>query len=228
MGVEANLEIIQRNINEACDISNRDTEEVTIIGVTKYVTIERAQEAVQAGIINLAENRMEGILEKKEQISNDQVAWHFIGTLQSRKVKHVIDSIDYLHSLDRLSLAKEIDKRSSNILPCFIQVNVSGEDSKHGLAKDEVDEFVKALRDYPNIQVVGLMTMAPFSNDETEIRTVFRQLRELRDTIQDKNWEHAPCPYLSMGMSHDYIIAIEEGATHIRIGSSLVGTSETR
>ncbi|WP_112180768.1 MULTISPECIES: YggS family pyridoxal phosphate-dependent enzyme [Paraliobacillus] len=229
MNVEQNLKTIETNIIEACTRANRNPEEITIIGVTKYVTIERTEEAFQAGVVDLAENRLEGLSEKQAFLSQEQINWHFIGTLQSRKVKSVIGSINYLHSLDRLSLAKEINKRSDDVLSCFVQVNVSGEESKQGLDSKEVMDFITALEEYPAVKVIGLMTMAPHIKDEQELRSTFRSLRELRDAIKQKQLAHAPCKYLSMGMSNDYQIAIEEGATHIRIGSNLVGTTtETR
>lgn len=222
--VTDNLKNIQTTIRIACNKSSRDPEEITIIGVTKYVTIERTEEAIKAGIENLGENRLEGFQEKYNQFEN-QVNWHFIGTLQSRKVKEVIDKIDYIHSLDRLSLAKEIDKRSNRPVNCFIQVNVSKEESKHGLALDDVETFIAKLSNYPNICVVGLMTMAPHTDDVKLLRQTFRLLREKRDQIKNLNLSYAPCSYLSMGMSNDYEIAVEEGATHIRVGSRLVGSN---
>ncbi|AXI09007.1 YggS family pyridoxal phosphate-dependent enzyme [Oceanobacillus zhaokaii] len=222
MDVAANLEMINHNINEACARSNRKSEELTIIGVTKYVTIERTIEAIEAGIENIGENRNEGFLEKYNQIGT-RAKWHFIGSLQSRKVKDIIDKVDVLHSLDRLSLAKEINKRAGKRVDCFIQVNVSGEQSKHGLAPEEVLLFIENLAAYEKVHIIGLMTMAPHIDDEEKIRSVFRQLSVLRDSIQSLNYDHAPCSFLSMGMSNDYEIAIEEGATHIRIGSNLVG-----
>ncbi|TCT26855.1 hypothetical protein EDD68_101211 [Melghiribacillus thermohalophilus] len=222
MSVAKNLENIRERIVAACERSDRNPDDVHIIAVTKYVSLDRTQEAIEAGIHHIGENRLEGFLNKYEHIK-DQASWHFIGTLQSRKVKHVIDHIDYLHSLDRLSLTREIQKRASRTVSCFVQVNVTGEATKHGLAPEEVDPFVEKLREYPAIRVIGLMTMAPFTGDEKVIRNCFRSLRELRDRIQQKQYSHAPCNYLSMGMSNDYEIAVEEGATHIRIGTKLVG-----
>lgn len=220
--VKENLEKVQANIDSACKQSGRNKEEITLIAVTKYVTIERTKETISTGIHHLGENRNEGFLEKFEQIK-DNAAWHFIGTLQSRKVKDIIHHVDYIHSLDRKSLAKEINKRSTSVMPCFVQVNVSGEESKHGLPILEVESFIQELEAYENIQVVGLMTMAPHVDNPEETRPLFRKLRLLRDKIQQQQIPHAPCEYLSMGMSNDYEIAIEEGATHIRIGTQLVG-----
>ncbi|WP_179151921.1 YggS family pyridoxal phosphate-dependent enzyme [Oceanobacillus senegalensis] len=222
MDVVTNLKNIENNIKEACEKSNRNMSEITVIGVSKYVTIERAEEAIEAGIKNLGENRNEGFLEKYQAIG-EKVNWHFIGTLQSRKVKDIIDKVDFLHSLDRKSLAKEVNKRASKPVDCFVQVNVSGEESKHGLAPENVIPFIEEMEQYPNVHIVGLMTMAPHIDDKERIRENFKDLAHLRNQIKEKQYKHAPCEYLSMGMSNDYSIAIEEGATHIRIGSKLVG-----
>ncbi|MFD1018095.1 YggS family pyridoxal phosphate-dependent enzyme [Thalassobacillus hwangdonensis] len=222
MSVERNLADIQQNIRQACESCDRSPEDISIIAVTKYVSIERAKEALEAGIKDLGENRMKGFLDKFEAIGGD-ADWHFIGSLQSRKVKDIIDHIHMLHSLDRKSLAKEIQKRASKKIECFVQVNVSGEESKHGVALDDAEAFIEALEAYDRIEVAGLMTMAPHIDDEEELRGVFRKLRALRDKVRDRSLPHAPCKYLSMGMSNDYVIAIEEGATHIRIGTALVG-----
>lgn|SRR5699024_8736006 len=223
MTVKANLEQIKRNIRQACERSGRDPEEITIIGVTKYVTIERTKEAIAAGIKNIGENRTDELLNKYNQIDDENVKWHFIGTLQSRKTRDIIHEVAAIHSLDRISLARQINNRATQPMDCFIQVNVSGEESKHGLSPDEILPFVEELAEYEKVHVIGLMTMAPHIEDEQKLREVFKQLASLKNTIQDKNYPHAPCNYLSMGMSNDYEIAIEEGATHIRIGSDLVG-----
>ncbi|MBS2968891.1 YggS family pyridoxal phosphate-dependent enzyme [Metabacillus sp. KIGAM252] len=222
MEIKENLSVIKENINKACRQAGRNPEEVRLVAVTKYVTADRAEEAIEAGIIHLGENRDEGLAEKYERIGNKAV-WHFIGSLQSRKVKHVIDKVSYIHSLDRLSLAKEIDKRAEAPVQCFVQVNTSGEVSKHGIKPEETISFIKACSEYPAIQIAGLMTMAPSTDDTSTIRRTFQRLKELKEEIQGLGLDHAPCTELSMGMSSDYMIAIEEGATFIRIGSSLVG-----
>lgn len=224
MSVKQNLLTIEKNIKAACERSDRNPEDITIIGVTKYVTIERAKEAVETGIINLGENRTDEFLNKYHKIDNESVNWHFIGTLQSRKAREIINEVAVIHSLDRLSLARQINNRSDRTIDCFVQVNVSGEASKHGLEPEEVMTFIEQLAEFEKVNVVGLMTMAPHIDDENELRQVFRRLAKLRDDIQAKEFSHAPCDKLSMGMSNDYEIAIEEGATHIRIGSSLVGS----
>ena len=220
--VHNNLINIQKHIEEACVRSNRNFDDVTLIAVTKEVSVERTEEVIQNEILHLGENRPEGLKRKLEAISAN-VKWHYIGSLQTRKVKSVINEIDYLHSLDRKSLAEEIEKRADNVKNCFVQVNVSEEQSKHGLSMEEAELFIDTLKDYSHIRVVGLMTMAPNTEDKALIRNVFRSLKELQLRIAAKRLPHAPCKELSMGMSGDYEIAIEEGATFIRIGTALVG-----
>jgi PLP dependent protein len=223
--VKENLDEIETRISEACNRVARNKGEVTIIAVTKYVSIDRTKEAVEAGVVHLGENRDEGFLEKREAIG-DKPIWHFIGSLQTRKVKNVINKIDYLHSLDRLSLASEIQKRATKKVKCFIQVNVSGENAKHGLNPQELMGFLKGLEPFTLIEVVGLMTMAPLTEESEIIRKNFSDLKELQKNVQALGLSYAPCNELSMGMSNDYEIAIEEGATYIRLGTSLVGKDE--
>jgi hypothetical protein len=223
MSVAENLHIIQEKINASCLKAGRKASEVEVIAVTKYVNSQRAKEAVSAGIRHIGENRPEGLIEKYEALKEDGVSFHFIGTLQSRKVKMVLPYADYIHSLDRLSLAKEIEKRAEQPVKCFVQVNVSGEATKHGLSMVETVPFIESLQTFSKIQVVGLMTMAPQTNDESLLRSVFRKLKELQRDVEAKGWAHAPCHELSMGMSGDYTIAVEEGATFVRIGTALVG-----
>ncbi|QOY34387.1 YggS family pyridoxal phosphate-dependent enzyme [Anaerobacillus isosaccharinicus] len=222
MTVKQNLARIQQEIDAACQRVGREKNSVKIIAVTKYVSDERAKEALEAGISHIGENRAEEGA-RKWHVLNGNGTWHFIGTLQSRKVKEMIEIFDYIHSLDRLSLAKEIQKRASKIVKCFIQVNVSGEDSKHGLQPSQLIEFVTALSQFSFIEVVGLMTMAPNEEDPEATRPNFRKLKDLQKEVQALKLPYAPCEELSMGMSNDFHIAIEEGATFVRIGTSLVG-----
>ncbi|MCM3726026.1 YggS family pyridoxal phosphate-dependent enzyme [Neobacillus cucumis] len=222
MKVIENLKRINQQIIEACQKAGRSSDEVTLIAVTKYVSIERAQEALDAGINNLGENRDDSLLEKWD-VLQDKPAWHYIGTLQTRKVKNIIDKVEYIHSLDRLSLAEEINKRANHKLKCLVQVNVSGEESKHGISAEETIPFIKKLSNFEHIIIDGLMTMAPLTDDEQILRDCFRKLKELREQVQNLKLEFAPCTNLSMGMSNDFAIAIEEGATMIRIGTALVG-----
>ncbi|MEO4053606.1 YggS family pyridoxal phosphate-dependent enzyme [Solibacillus sp. CAU 1738] len=219
--ITENLAQIQANIERAKSRAHAG-KPVQIIAVTKEVDVERTEEAIEAGLIHLGENRPEGITTKREAIKHE-AQWHFIGSLQTRKVKQVIHQLDFLHSLDRLSLAEEIEKRADRVIKCFVQANVSGEESKHGLAKDEVVPFIRSLADMTKIEVVGLMTMAPNTDNEQVIRDVFRNLKNLQQEVVALQLPYAPCTELSMGMSNDYEIAVEEGATFVRIGTALVG-----
>ncbi len=220
--VSENLAAIKEKLNQAATRVGRDPGTVTLIAVTKYSTIERAEEAIAAGVTSLGENYEKGMLEKKQVIS-DKAAWHFIGSLQSKKVKNIINEIDFLHSLDRESLAKEIQKRANRQVSCFVEVNTSGEATKHGLSMGEVIPFIQSIANYDKVHIVGLMTMATNTEDEAEIRQCFSNLKRMQGEVQALKLTYAPCEQLSMGMSGDYEIAVEEGATMIRIGTALVG-----
>ncbi|QKS71511.1 YggS family pyridoxal phosphate-dependent enzyme [Paenalkalicoccus suaedae] len=227
MSVVNNLEEIRTRIAQACHKVDRNPNDVTIVAVTKYVSIETAKEALKAGITDLGENRLEEGMNKFDDIKHD-ATWHFIGTLQSRKVKEMIHAFDFVHSIERESIAKEIEKRveDGRTISAFVQVNVTGEESKSGLTPDEVLPFIEKLAEYKAVRIVGLMTMAPHVEDPETVRPAFRALRELQQEIASKNFAHAPCTELSMGMSNDYEVAIEEGATYIRLGSCLVGNEK--
>lgn len=222
MKVKDTLSIIEKRIAQTCSKVDRDPKDVKVIAVTKYVSNERTAEALDAGIQHLGENRDDGLLSKWETLGNRPI-WHFIGSLQTRKVKNILDKVSYIHSLDRHSLAKEINKRAISPINCFVQVNMSKEESKHGIQPEAAIDFVKELEMYPNIRTIGLMTMAPLTEDEMVIRDCFRNLKALQEEIHHLDFPHAPCTELSMGMSNDFEIAIEEGATYIRIGTALVG-----
>ena len=219
--VKENLVEINSQICNSSEESEFNTAPQVIV-VTKYVTIERAKEAYEAGLKNFGENRIEGFLEKKKHLPDDAIM-HFIGSLQTRKVKDIINEIDYLHALDRLKLAKEIEKRAEHVVKCFVQVNVSGEESKHGMSPDDVIPFIHELKDFKHIEIVGLMTMAPLTEDKIKLRQYFNQLRLLKEKVQSLNLSYAPCTELSMGMSNDFNEAILEGASYVRIGTKLVG-----
>ncbi|WP_432724356.1 YggS family pyridoxal phosphate-dependent enzyme [Staphylococcus equorum] len=224
MNVQYNLEQIEKQLKTHCEKGNISTLP-NVIAVTKYVTIDRANDAYNAGIRHFGENRLEGFQLKKEALPND-IVMHFIGSLQTRKVKEVINEIDYFHALDRLKLAKEINKRAEHKIKCFVQVNVSGEESKQGVALKDVNTFIETLEQYENLEVVGLMTMAPLTDDESYIKSLFQSLKNKRDEIKALNLNYAPCTELSMGMSNDFHLAAEEGASFVRIGTKLVGKEE--
>ncbi len=200
---------------------NYITKDINICAATKYVDIKEMNELINAGIVHLGENRVDDFLRKKAMLSHEKIEWHFIGSLQTNKVSKMINEIDYLHSLDRESLAKEINKTRNEPLKCFIEVNCSEEASKHGLKMSEVKSFVELLKKYDKIRVIGLMTMAEHTSDEMIIRQTFRKLKGIQEEIISLNLDYCPCNHLSMGMSNDYLLAIEEGATFVRIGSRL-------
>ncbi|WP_416375750.1 YggS family pyridoxal phosphate-dependent enzyme [Salinicoccus roseus] len=211
--IKDNYEQLKKEIGDA----------VTLVAVTKYHSIDETLEAYDAGVRHFGENRVEGFLEKREALPEDAEV-HFIGTLQSRKVKDIADHLNYLHSLDRESVAKKIEQYSENAVKCFVQVNVSGEASKHGLSPEEVPGFLKAMESYSKVTVIGLMTMAPHTEDESEISAVFERLAALRDSLRTSNHGNIQVEELSMGMSNDYGIAIRHGASYVRIGSKLMGS----
>jgi pyridoxal phosphate enzyme (YggS family) len=217
-----NLQEVEQAINRSCALALRKRESVTLVGVTKMVTLEQTIELAKQGVQHLAENRPDKFLAKKANFPADlPVVWHFIGNLQRRKVKAIINEIDYFHALDSFTLAQEIEKRADKAIKCFVEVNVSGEESKHGFAPSEVADFIQSIAAFEKIQIVGVMTMAPIDADEATLHQLFKNLSELRTSIADMKLSHAPCTELSMGMSRDFPIAIEEGATFVRVGTAL-------
>lgn len=234
MGIQDRLKAVQARLEAAAQRSGRTASDIHIVGVTKYVSITGAVEALNAGVTELGENRWQVAKPKWEYIDEHKLelpnpTWHFIGSLQSNKVKEVVGRFDYIHSLDRLSLADALQKQAEKqdlTIKCFIQVNVSGEQSKHGLKPEEVRPFIAAMKNHDRIQLVGLMTMAPFELEAEETRPVFAKLRQLRDELVQEGGEGCTVKELSMGMSNDFEVAIEEGATYVRLGTILIGTKE--
>lgn len=223
--IKENLSRVQENIQNALIRSGRSKDDVTLIAVTKTVEAEAINEAISLGISNIGENKVQEINRKYDNI-DENVNWHMIGHLQSNKVKYIIDKVNLIHSLDRLSLAKEINKRAlqANLTKdVLIQVNVAEEDSKFGLKVEKVIPFIESILRFESIRVKGLMTMAPFTNNPNEVRFVFRDLRKLGLEIEKRNYENVEMKYLSMGMSNDYEVAIEEGANMVRIGTAIFG-----
>lgn len=195
-----------------------------LVAVTKTVGIDVIEQLYALGQRHFGENRADVLTAKQAALSDkySDIVWHFIGSLQTRKVKEVLSATTYIHSLDRLSLAKEINKRATEEINCFVEVNVAGEANKHGMAPTELMPFIEQLAYYPNIKVVGLMTMAPFVASEEELHEVFAKLKKLTNDVQALQLKQAPCLEASMGMSNDYQIALQEGATFVRVGTELV------
>ncbi|GAA4715666.1 YggS family pyridoxal phosphate-dependent enzyme [Brevibacillus fulvus] len=222
------LDQVEARIAAACQRSGRKREEVNIIAVTKYVDGEAIGEILSAGIQHIGENRVQDALPKYEMYG-ERGTWHFIGHLQTNKVKDVVGRFSYIHSLDRFSLAEAINKRAETlnlVVPCFVQVNIAEEPTKFGLSTKELFAFLDETSNMKHINVIGLMTMAPNVDNQEEVRPIFRQLREWKEKINLRAYPHAHIRELSMGMSGDFEVAIEEGATYIRLGSILVKPDE--
>lgn len=192
---------------------------VCLVIATKYLDVEEMEQLYKLGYRNFAENRVESFLTKYNALNHNDIIWHFIGHLQRNKANKIINNIDYLHSLDSLELAKLIDKKRNKPLKTFIEVSINEEQNKNGVKIDDLDDFIKQVLNYKNIQLVGLMMMAIKSSDEESLRKQFAKLRTIRDHLEHKF--NVNLPYLSMGMSDDYKEAILEGATHIRLGRIL-------
>ncbi|SCH14704.1 MULTISPECIES: YggS family pyridoxal phosphate-dependent enzyme [unclassified Romboutsia] len=224
--IKENIQAINDKIEDSAKRSKRNKDEITLLGVTKTVDTNAILEAINCGITDVGENKPQE-LARKYDIIGDKVRWHLIGTLQTNKVKYIIDKVYMIHSLDREALCEEIQKRAEKIgrtIDCLVQVNISKEESKHGLNKENVIEFIKnTSQKYKNIKIKGLMTMAPFTSDDNEIRSVFKELKELSLEIKSLNIQDVSMDKLSMGMSNDFEIAIEEGSTIVRVGTSIFG-----
>ncbi|CEN89585.1 YggS family pyridoxal phosphate-dependent enzyme [Paraclostridium sordellii] len=224
--IKCNMIDIKNKIDKACELSNRNKEEVTLIAVSKTVDVDAIKEAINSGATDFGENKPQELARKFETIGDD-VNWHLIGSLQTNKVKYIIDKVYMIHSIDRLSLCDEIQKRAKKIgktINCLIQVNISKEESKHGILEEDAIDFVKTIaKNYPNIRIKGLMTMAPNTDDKELVRSVFKGLKDLAIKIDKENIENISMDELSMGMSNDFEIAVEEGATFVRVGTSIFG-----
>lgn len=225
ISIQSNIISIQENIENALKRSGREGEEVQLIAVTKTVDIDKIQEAISSGITDIGENRVQE-LEKKYDLIGDNINYHMIGHLQTNKVRNIIGKTKLVHSLDRISLAEELNKRSkmNNITTeVLIQVNVAEEESKFGLNVNEVICFIEEVLEFENINIRGLMTIAPNTTDKILLRKVFRTLSDLKQDIINRNYNNLSMDYLSAGMSNDYELAIEEGANIIRVGSGIFG-----
>jgi len=224
--VKNNLEIINEKIKKAALKANRNPEEIKLVAVTKTATIEQIKEAINAGVKIIGENKVQEAKEKYQILTAD-TEWHLVGHLQTNKVKYAIEIFDCIQTVDSIKLAKEIDKRSlqfgktTNVL---VEVNVSGEESKYGIKPEEVEPFLKEISEFSRIRVRGLMTIVPIIEEDTEeVRPYFRKLRELSKEIKSKNIKNLKMDYLSMGMTDDFEVAIEEGANMVRIGRGIFG-----
>ena len=208
--------MIRKDIKEFLNTLPKD---ITLVGATKYGNVDDLKELCSNGVFNFGENRVDAFLSKYEALKDLDIKWHFIGHLQRNKAHLVLDKIDYLHSLDSLELAKTINKYRLSPLDCFVEVSINLKKKKNGVPYYEAKDFIKECLKYPNVNIVGLMMMAVANSSEESLHNQFRKLKELKDGLEKEL--NISLPYLSMGMSDDYKIAIEEGATHIRLGRVL-------
>ena len=224
MTIKESLSEVRANIEDAKKRSPLSKNDVLLVCVTKTVSAERIKEVVDLGEIDLGENRVQELMSKYDELPG--VSWHLIGHLQTNKVKYIVDKVKMIHSLDSIELAREIEKRAALLditVPTLVQVNIAEEESKFGLKEDSVKDFLIDMSEFPHLRIQGLMTIGPFLSDPEELRPVFRSLRLLSENMSSLNLPHIEMKYLSMGMSNDYQVAIEEGANIIRVGSSIFG-----
>lgn len=223
--IKENLSEVEEKICQACKRAGRDREEVTLIAVSKTKPVEMLEACLEQGIRVFGENKVQELCEKYEQLPKD-IKWHMIGHLQRNKVKYITDKVELIHSVDSLRLAEAISEDavkkgvSVNVL---IEVNVAQEDSKFGLTTEETEKLVRQIAALPNIFIKGLMTIAPYTEDPEDNRPIFRTLKQLSVDIEGKNIDNVSMSILSMGMTGDYEVAIEEGATMVRVGTGIFG-----
>ena len=223
--LKENLEEVEEKIAKACERAGRAREEVTLIAVSKTKPVEMLQEIYDEGIRDFGENKVQELTEKYEVMPKD-MKWHMIGHLQRNKVKYIVDKVALIHSVDSLRLAETIENEAAKhnvTVPILIEVNVAQEESKFGLKTEEVLSLVESMAALPHINIKGLMTIAPYVEDPEENRGIFRQLKKLSVDIAAKNINNVNMSVLSMGMTGDYQVAIEEGATMVRVGTGIFG-----
>jgi pyridoxal phosphate enzyme (YggS family) len=227
MDILQNITDILKKVEISANKCGKSLEDITVIAVTKTVDSDKALQAFQAGLNNLGENRVQEFVSKHENLKNYDINWHIIGHLQKNKVKYIIGKVKLIHSLESLSLAEELDKRSKQhgiITDVLVELNIAEEESKFGIQKENLIDFLKSVEGFENIRIVGLMTVAPFTEDKEDVRWVFKEMKRLYDTVASMSFKNVEMKYLSMGMSNDYDVAIEEGANIIRIGTAIFGS----
>ena len=224
--IDQNLTLIRDRIEKTAKRVNRNPQDITLICVTKQASLKQVEEVISFHATDIGENRVTDAFLKYNQLKdlNNTLKWHMIGHLQSNKVKKALSFFDTIHSVDSIRLASEINRQAELInkcIDCFIEVNVANEDSKYGIKPDQAHNFVKEVSLLSNIKIVGLMMMAPFVDNPEEVRSYFKDLRNLRDSLLSENIPNTDIRELSMGMTQDFEVAIEEGATMVRIGTAI-------
>ena len=225
MSIKENIAHITQLKNEAAERSGRKGEDVLLVAVTKLHDVDEINEAIDCGITDIGENKVQELTEKEEVLPKD-INWHMIGHLQRNKVKYIAGKVALIHSVDSVRLAKTISDEAVKHnceIPILIEVNVAGEESKFGVSPEETISLIEEIAQFPSIRVEGLMTIAPYVEDPEENRPVFRKLKELSVDIATKNINNVRMAILSMGMTGDYEVAVEEGATLVRVGTGIFG-----
>lgn len=219
------LQAVQEEIRKACIRSGRNPEEVTLIAVSKTKPVSMIQEAIQEGQLVFGENKVQELCSKYEELPKN-LQWHMIGHLQRNKVKYIADKVSLIHSVDSLRLAKTIHQegeRIGRVIPLLIEVNVAQEETKFGVSVEDALPLIREISTFPYVEIRGLMTIAPYMDNPEENRPVFRKLKQLSVDIRDKNMNNVYMDILSMGMTNDYQVAVEEGATLVRVGTGIFG-----
>lgn len=229
--IRERLDRVEERIQQACRRAGRAREDITLVAVSKTFSIEVVEAAREAGLRYFGENRAREMRDKARvlpgEVEGGDVQWHMIGHCQRNKAKFVVRHADVFHALDSPRLADELNKRAgrkNRVLPCFVQVNASGESQKYGIAPDETHAYLDSLAEYDHLHVIGLMMMATYTEDPETVRPEFRQVRRLKESYRDEDHPVVDLDHLSMGMSGDFEVAIEEGATFVRLGSALFGS----
>lgn len=220
-----NLDAVEKKIQAACDRAQRSRDSVTLIAVSKTKPVSDIREAMDYGIKVFGENKVQELRDKTSEIKED-LHWHMIGHLQNNKVKYLPGMVDMIHSVDNLKLAQEIEKQAAKhdiVMDILCEVNMAGEDTKFGLTPEECIPFVDSIKDFEHIRIRGLMTIAPYTEDPESNRQYFKGLRELLNKANEMKLTKEPMDTLSMGMTGDYEVAVEEGATLIRVGTGIFG-----
>jgi len=218
------IAVLKDRVRAACGRAHRKPEDIQLVLVSKYVAVEKILEAYRSGIHHFGESRVQEWLRKKSDLPSE-IRWHFIGHLQTNKVKDCVGQASLIHSVDSVKLARVLNEhaqKAGRSVDCLLQVNTAGEGSKFGIHPDRLSQLVEAVVAFPQLRVCGLMTIGPLTDDEKEIHASFQLLRRKRDVLQ-KEFNHLKWSVLSMGMSHDFEMAIEEGSNLIRIGSAVFG-----
>jgi hypothetical protein len=227
--IAENVKKIQENIKSACIAAGRSPETVTLIAVSKTFGHEDVGEVIHAGVFDIGENYVQEIVGKRQHVADERVRWHFIGHLQSNKVKYIVEWINLIHSVDNENVAAEIQKRGAKLdrtIDVLVEVNTSGEASKFGVKPDHTLDFVSKISQLPNLRVDGLMTIGPFLPDAGQSRPAFRTLKNIFDEVNASGIVRGRMRHLSMGMTHDFAVAIEEGSTMVRIGTAIFGSRQ--